>query len=183
MPKTMLYHLRPRNLIGTSLVPFFELQGVDPSLAAKAMAKYQGRFSIPDRPLPELMCRWGDCVLFSPVHPEAIRAAFVEAGHTWPKEGVTFLGINADHAGFSTDDTVIWLYENAGPNADLAAAKKDVVPYSADRVARFSVLPDRTRDYLREMKATDRRPLLFVGVPHVLHRGRVALDGVEELVI
>ena len=180
---TVLYHMRPRRLRGRSLVPLNALRGIDPALYDEGMAKYRGREAIPDRPLLELGCRWGDCVQFSTVHPAAIRAAFLEAGHDWPANGVGFLAIDADRAGFTADDTVIWLYEDAGPTSDMAAPKKDVVPYAADRVARLAALHDRTRCYLREMKDADSRPLLFVGVPHVLHRGAVALDHVDELVV
>lgn len=182
-PSTVLYHMRPPCLRGTSLVPLNALHEIDPDLHAQGIAKYRGREAIPERPLPELNCRWGDCVQFSTVHPAMIRAAFIDTGHDWPRRGIRFLVVDADRAGFTTDDTAIWLYKDAGPTTDMAAAKTDVVPYTADRIAHLTTLHDRTVGYLREMKAADRRPFLFVGIPHVLHRGAVSLDHMGELVI
>lgn len=175
--------MRPHTLRGRTLLPLNALQAVDPALHAQQIAKYQGRDAIPDRPLPELQCRWGDCVQFSTVHPAAIRFAFEETGHEWPKNGVRFFSVDAGRAGFTSDDTAIWLYEDAGPTTDMAAPKTDVVAYSADRVASLATLQDRTMAYLREMKAAGRRPLLFVGIPHVLHRGAVPLDHTEDVVV
>lgn len=107
----------------------------------------------------------------------------VETRHNWPKQGVRFLAIDADKAGFTSANTAIWLYEDAGPTKDMATAKTDIVPYAPNTAVTLRSLQHRTKAYFREMRETGCRPLLFVGVPHVLHRGTVALEHADEIVI
>ncbi|MEO1476333.1 MAG: hypothetical protein AAFS13_08115, partial [Pseudomonadota bacterium] len=95
----------------------------------------------------ELDCRWGDCVQFSTVHPAAIHAAMVETRHNWPKQGVRFLAIDADKAGFTSANTAIWLYEDAGPTKDMATAKTDIVPYAPNTAVTLRSLQHRTKAY------------------------------------
>ncbi|MEL6683147.1 MAG: hypothetical protein AAFQ09_10955, partial [Pseudomonadota bacterium] len=166
-----------------ALLPLHALRNAYPDLYAAQMKKYQGREAILDRPMPELGCRWGDCVLFSPVHPLEIRAAFDEAGHEWPANGIRFLALDPVRAGFSADNTAVWLYENTSKTSDMASPKPDVIPYTLARIAELGSLPDRTRAYLRRKKAAGQRPLFFIGIPHVLHRGSVALNKMEELAV
>ncbi|WP_298973067.1 hypothetical protein [uncultured Roseobacter sp.] len=181
--KPVVYHMCPPNLRGNLLLPLDALRKEHPDLYAAKMAKYRGRETIPTRPLPELKCRWCDCVQFSTVHPEAIRDAMLRAGHSWPDNGRRFFGVSVDEAGFSAGNTVIWRYEDAGPAADIAAAKSDIVPYSPGCVAELDALHHRTEKYFQEMHALGCRPLLFVGVPHLLHRGPVSLKHADEIVV
>ncbi|MEJ6392523.1 hypothetical protein V8J82_04595 [Gymnodinialimonas sp. 2305UL16-5] len=179
----IIYHLRPHDLRGAALVPLNTLRDAHPDLFDRHMAKYLGRAAIPSRPLPELGCHWGDCVQFSTVHPAAIRSAMLETGHSWPRDGLRFLAIPVEKAGLSASTTAIWLYTNAGPSADLGAAKTDVVAYSSERLATLGELPVGTTTYFHEMHALGRPPLLFVGIPHVLHRGPVALDEAIDIIV
>ncbi len=177
-----IYHMRPTRIAGKRLLPLNVLCARYPELSKQVMAKYKGREAVPKRPLPELGCTWADCVMFATVHPSKIRDSIVRAGHTWPERGIRFLGIRADNAAFSARNTVIWLYSDTG-RADFATPKADVVPFTVERVAELKDLQSGTQSYLREMKQAGRRPLLFVGVPHVLHRGEIPRDLCEEIVV
>lgn len=184
MSKTpIVYHMRPPDLRGAMLLPLETLRIEHPDLYTAKMAKYRGREAIPERRVPELNCRWKNCVQFSTVHPAAIRDAMLRTGHTWPKGGARFFLLDARVCAFTADNTIIWLYEDTAPTADFAAAQTDVIRYSTDCIVRLSMLGRRTERYFRQMRDAKRRPLLFVGVPHLLHRGTVPLDHAEEIVV
>jgi len=170
-----LYHLHPAKLRGDALLPMSMLERSWPDLYASALVKYRGRIEALRRPLPELDCNWVDCVQFSTVHREDLRDAMVAAGLGWPQRGRRFLV--CDGAGLKELATCIWLYRDARPAGDLAAAKTDVIPFSLDRLPALRAVTDGTRAYLTEMARLNRKPLLAVGVPHILHRGPVPLRG------
>ncbi|WP_147109063.1 hypothetical protein [Tateyamaria sp. syn59] len=138
------------------------------------MRKYCNRMAAPLRPLPELGCTWSDCVLLSPVHPEALRAARIACGLSWPEAGHRFLVFDAANFDARAERMCIWLYSDTRPQ-DFAAAKTDVVPYASDRLEGLGTVSDAARSYMSEMARLGKAPLMYVGVPHVLHRGAIPL--------
>ncbi|WP_299747310.1 hypothetical protein [uncultured Tateyamaria sp.] len=178
---TAVYHLHPSELRGDALVPLSTLERTQPDLYERAIAKYRNRMGSLRRPLPELGCLWVDCVQFSTVHPEDLRDAMIAAGFGWPARGRQFLVFDA--ARLEASATSIWLHRDTSPREDMAAAMTDIVPFSTDRLHDLRAVANGTRAYLAEMAQLERRPLLFVGVPHILHRGPVSLAGSRLLTI
>ncbi|MEL6838191.1 MAG: hypothetical protein AAFP85_02795 [Pseudomonadota bacterium] len=177
-----LYHMKPKDMRGDHLLPLNMLREVAPDVFAAQQAKYKGREAAPYRAIPELGCTWADCVQSSAVHPEAIRDAILKTGHAWPKAGRRFLVIDPARAGFNATNTAIYLATDTRP-ADFVTPKPDVVPYDPALLAHQDSIKTGTLDYLRQMRAAARRPLLFVGIPHVLHRGTIPLDCTTEIVV
>ncbi|MBY5931656.1 hypothetical protein KUV51_01490 [Tateyamaria omphalii] len=176
--RLQLFHWCPPDLRGTDLLPLSDLQSAQPDIHARAMRKYQNRMGAPQRPLPELGCVWADCVMLSPVHPEALRAARLENGLGWPETGHRFLAFDAARFDARADRMCIWLYsDTAKPTSppDYSVAMTDVVPYSSERLETLGHVSAGARSYMAEMAQLGTPPLMFVGIPHVLHRGSIPL--------
>ncbi len=173
-----IYHLCPPRLLGEHLQPLNLLCTSYPELASK----YVGREAIPRRSLPQLNCCWADCLQFSTVHPSRIRDAMIQTGHGWPDHGVRFLAIRSDSPMFAAGNTVIWQYTDT-MRTDITKPKADVVPYTLNALAELNELQAGTLTYLRKMKGEGHRPLLFVGVPHVLHRDKIPLSLCNEIIV
>ena len=168
---------------GDTLLPLNMLRDVAPELYALQQAKYTGREGIQHRRIPELDCAWADCVQSSTVHPEGIRDAILKTGHPWPKAGRRFLVIDPARAKFNERNTVIYLAADTGPTTDFVTPKPDVVSYDPALLAKHTHVKTGTLDYLCEMRAANQRPLLFVGIPHVLHRGPISLEHTTEILV
>src|SRR5687767_14788723 len=78
-----VYHLQPKNLVGSVLYPLNALRDQYPALYAQHAAKYTGRESMLERHIPILGCLWNDVLFFSPVHPQLIKSTCEEVGKTW----------------------------------------------------------------------------------------------------
>ena len=128
-----------------------------------------------------LGCLWNDCLFLTPTHPRALRGALETAGHAWPARGRRFFAIPG---GLPRETTVMYWYRDTAPTSDLSSPMEDVVPYDPSSLEGVAdMIPDGTRRYFAEMRAAERRPLMFVGLPHVMHRGSIDVSDVPKITV
>jgi hypothetical protein len=78
-----------------------------------------------------------------------------------------------------TGNMVVYLYKRPSFGA-FQLPEDEWEGFDAAELARYSVMPQATRDYYRDTIALGKEPLLFVRIPHILYKG--TLD-VRELKI
>lgn len=174
LPKQYLYHRVPEKIEETEgkkvIYPRNILKEKFPGLYEVTGEKYETsekRKSIPDRIIPILEnATWSDVVQMTAVHPQQIVDALQSAGYT-PKE-MKFYQIDPEM--LDPKKTAIYLYRENEGDADGA---RDYQPFEKEHLQKHSVLPEKTKDYYREQFNKGERPLLFVGVPHIFHKGPI----------
>ncbi len=75
-----VYHMVPKNLVGSTLYPLNGLRETMPAVYAEHVRKYEGREHLLARRLDLWDCLWNDAVQCAPVHPHKVMAAIREAG-------------------------------------------------------------------------------------------------------
>ena len=78
--KTYLYHKVSANMDGAVLHPLSTLKETHPELYVAHVAKYNGREHVMEQFIPTLGAKWNDVLHFTPIHPEELKKALVEAG-------------------------------------------------------------------------------------------------------
>lgn len=166
MEKQYLYHFVPKDLEGAILYPLNTLKGKYPELYQKKANKYLGREKLMEQKIPILNCLWNDVLHFIAVHPLKVKNALAEAGKKDMSEWSVY---QVDPDMLEAANTVVYLY--AHTNEDEHWAESNFAPYHPAEVDKYSVIPQVTRDYYKKMLATEKRPLFFHRIPHILYRG------------
>lgn len=172
IPKSQnyLYHMVPVDMQGNVLYPLNSLKETNPELYLSKAKKYEGRKHIMEQKIPTLDCAWNDVLHFTAINPTKLKQALVEAGMD-PKE-LQFYQI--DPSQLDPNQTTIYLYQEK-KNKDKMNPK-NFVEYDPAKLAEHSKLSQRTKDYYKEKFSKGERPLLFVGVPHVLYKGSIDIS-------
>jgi hypothetical protein len=166
-----VYHLVPPDLRGTVLYPLNQLKTIHPEIAAKQMAKYAGRVHVLQQRVPTLDCMWNDVLMFSPVHPAALKAAMEEAGHVrFPRR---WFEINAQR--FTRDNTALYLPGETPEEAQI-------MPYEPGCLADYAHVSEAQKRFYRRVEP-GKPVLLFGGTPHVLYKGSLHIDQARVLEI
>jgi hypothetical protein len=154
-----LYHLKPKNLQGDILYPLNTLKEKHPEAYDKAIAEYIGREDIPQKQIPLLNSTWGDVIHFSAVHPEEVKNALVEAGHTYYFDTEHF---EIDPRIIDPKNAIVYIENEKGDS---------FTPYDPNELDKFSSLPQATKDHYKQMAEIGEKPFLYLGVPHILYKG------------
>jgi hypothetical protein len=170
----LVYHLKPKNLVGDFLYPLNHLREHLPAVYEQHVAKYSGREQMLERRIPILECFWNDVLFFSPLHPQLIRDAYLEVGKAWiPAQ---WYEIDTAAYGFHTSNTVIYEPDMRRESRDFTIATDRVMPFDAMRLTKLDKMPQANIDYYREATQRNERILLWRGLTHVLHKGVIALE-------
>ncbi len=172
-PKQYLYHRVPEDMTQNEegkdvLYPLNVLKEKFPGLYEVKVQKYLDsdyRKSIPNRIIPELNVTWGDVVQLTAVHPEDLKKELVKAGFE-PKE-LKFYQIDPDL--LNKEDTKIFLYKDDLDKDDM----ENYESYNSKDLEKHSIMPNSTKQYFKETSDKKERPLLFVHIPHILHKGQI----------
>lgn len=146
-----------------------------PDLHRRQMAKYGGRETVLDQPVPPLDCTWGDVVFFSPVDSAPIFDALRESGREIGERRSCTL----DAGLLDPELTCIRLMRKSatGPEAE-PADDHDFLPYTTGTLRAVSRITDAALQRLRTLPPSE--PWLpWVDVPHILHRGEVPIDWLQ----
>jgi hypothetical protein len=162
-----LYHMVPTDQIGTTLYPLNQLRDVQPELYKTKASKYDGREHIMERQILILDCLWNDVLHLSPIPPQELKAALLEAG--MPDR--TFSYYQIDPASLTADDTVLYLHQTT--DRVVAPDDSEFVPYDINLLPTLAQIPDWTKQYYAEQYASGQKPLRFLGIPHILHKGTI----------
>lgn len=169
-----LYHWTPPNMKGDTLHPLNALKSMYPDLYIDAVKKYQGRESLLKERVPILDCLWNDVLHLSPVHPSQIEEAYRENGRR-----IKLSCYQIDASSLEVEKTVIYKYKYMDGLNENRLSPDNWDSYTPEKVAKYSILPRRTKDYYGSTFADGGRPLLFAGVPHILYRGTINVSGLE----
>ncbi len=173
-----LYHRVPKNLEGSFLFPLNELKEKYPVVYGDQVSKYAGREHLLDRRIPLLGCLWNDVLHFSAVHPKEIKQALIEAGDTSDFEMEYF---QVEPSLIDSKNAIVYLY--AYPANTDGFDVRDFIPYDPEKLTEFSVMPQATKEYYKEMIGSGKKPLLYHKIPHILYRGFLDIRGLSVVSI
>lgn len=169
----MLYHLAPRRIVGSRLLPLNRLREPHPALYEAYARKYQGREHLLQQPVPGLGCLWSDVLFLTAVPPGVIRELHEEVGIEVPP----LRWFEVDPRALEVSRLHVYWYLHNDP--DLKADPANWEPFRESLLPRLREVPAATRDHYAEAARSGRRPFAFYRVPHVLYRGELELEGVR----
>ena len=175
--KTYLYHMVPAYMQGSVLHPLNSLKDTNPELYLSKAEKYEDRKHVMEQFIPTLECAWNDVLHFSAINPAELKQALVEAGMN-PRE-MKFYQI--DPSLLDPKQTTIYLYQEK--RSEDKMNPKNFSEYDPEKLAEHSALSQATKDYYKEKFSKGERPLLFVGVPHILHKGSIDISNLPIIVV
>jgi hypothetical protein len=145
-----------------------------PMIYASEITKYKGRESLMDERISLLDCRWNDVVHSSPIYPNKIFKALLSAGvnNLMPSKWIKIPISKLDEK-----YTVIYKYENV----DGDITPEQFIPFSKESYCELEVLPKETMEWYKNCVKTNRNPLLFHKVPHVLSLNPIDISDCEVI--
>lgn len=171
-----LYHWIPKGMRGDVLFPLNALKNIYPDLYELKAQKYVGREQIMLEKLPSLDCLWNDVLHLSAVHPSLLRQAYEEAGGM----GVFDLDVfEIDPHLLDPKDTIVYLYKHTDIRGNFLP--ENFAAYDPDGLDQYSVVPQETKDYYKEMISHGKEPMLFHRVPHILYKGSINISGLKRV--
>lgn len=189
-PKQYLYHKVPEDMTPNEegrdvLYPLNMLKEKFPGLYEVHMQKYHNpeyedperkRKNIPNRLIPTLeQAAWGDVVQLTPVHPAELRKALDDAG--FESREMKFYQIDPEL--LDPEKTTIYLFREDVEKESPESYTK----YDPKNLAEHSAISERTKEHYKQMAAQGLRPLLFVGVPHVFHKGPIDVSNFPVITV
>jgi len=165
-PMSFVYHGCPEIMKGSVLYPLNELRTRHPEVYRRALAKYEDhpdRAKLPSTILPLLDCLWNDVLHCSPIHPPRLDDA-------WRAQGVervprkTFFQIPVDRVGHH-------------PVAVMRGRELEWLNTACFQ--EITAVPAETVEWYRKLARQERFGAHFVGVPHILVKGPIDIEGVE----
>lgn len=165
----MLYHLVPRRLVGSQLLPLNLLRESHPELYEDYVRKYEGRERLLARPVPGLDCLWSDVLFLTALPPGVVRGLHEEAGFDVPP----LRWFEVDPAELEPSRLHVYWYLHTDRALEMDPANWE--PFRQDLLPRLREVPPATREHYAEAARSGRRPFAYYRVPHVLYRGGLAL--------
>ena len=183
-----VYHRVPSEMVGDVIYPLNQLAAIAPERYELQRSKYLGREAVLAARISQDGLLFNDTVHCAPLHPNRLFAARERLGLHPPRADASrarntsrfsglFFEIPLDR--ISTQRLLWYRWEtpwiNGFPNEDvpLAPPLEEFEPFDASRYRELSDVTDPHAAYLRRMKETGKRPLLFVHIPHVLVAGPI----------
>jgi len=178
MNTQFLYHRVPEKLEGDILYPLNQLREVFSNSYDFSVKKYEGREYLLDTIIPTLGCLWNDVLHFTAVHPSFIDRALVEAGFD-SVESQKFFKI--DPRLLDETNTTVYLYEHKG--SDRHANLANYESFDINNLQKYSIIPDSTKEYYKEMFLENKKPLLYHRIPHILYKGTLEISNLEIITL
>lgn len=169
--KVYLYHMVPEDMEGTTLHPLSALATIHPDIFEKAIAKYRGREDAMETFIKTLDAKWSEVVHFSAIDPKNLKQALVDAGLS-PRE-MRFYQVDPEL--LDPNKTTIYLFK------DLES--DECAEFDPNNLEPHSVIPDLTKEYFRQSVGRGDRPLLFLGIPHILHKGSIDVSNLPVITV
>lgn len=112
---------------------------------------------------------------FSAINPFELKAALVEAGMQ-PRE-MKFFQIDPNL--LDPTKTTIYLFRGDSDIEDPNSYES----FTPAKVAALGELSNVTKDYYKKMYSEGKKPLMFIGVPHILHKGDVDISELPVITV
>jgi hypothetical protein len=170
-----LYHARPDDMRGDTLLPLNQLRRLHPDVYERAREKYAGREAVTAFRVPVLDVLWNDALHLSPIHPARLAAAWAVAGlpeSAWEGE---FFAIPVDRIDAGR---AVWFAQEVYLTRDAPdLPAEDFSPFDPARYEELAELPAGYADYLRQRRESGRPLRRFAAVPHVLVTAPIDVAG------
>ena len=175
---TCVYHLKPTDMVGEILKPLNTLKNEAPNVYETKVKKYDGREFLLERRIPVLDCLWNDVVHMSPVPPDEWKQVLLEAGMQDKK--YTFYKIDCSE--LNQSNLAIYWFKR------VERFRKDMSPdeftaFSPESLETIRTVPQASRDYFKDTYDSGAKPLLFLGIPHILYKGEIDVSRAETITI
>ena len=146
------------------LYPLSDLKTKHPDIYESNMLKYNGRQHILQQRFPYLDCSWEEVIFLSPVHPDKVTSALAQ----YFRRVIPSIPYHAiPLADLSTSNLVLWLFRTR------VYDPAEVVLMGEARIEQYMEIPEATTAYFQEQNSKGERPLFFMHIPHVLHKGLI----------
>ncbi len=175
--KTYLYHMVPSDMQGSVLHPLNTLKSTHPELYLAKALKYADRRHVMEQFIPALECAWNDALHLTAVNPLELKKAIIEAG-MHPTE-MKFYEINPDS--LDPKNTTVYLYQDKTSNDKMN--RENFQDYDPKNLKVHGIISQVTKDYYKRMHEGGKSPLLFVGVPHILHIGSIDVSTLKVITV
>jgi hypothetical protein len=175
MTEMHVYHRKSEAFTDDKIYPLNSLPY--PEVKEKARQKYAGREALLETRVSPLDCLWNDVIHCTPVHPQKVMSALSAAGFKTPK--MEFFVIPFEM--LDPKSTTIFL-SSSDPNSDRYAAN-NYLELTADHLRNRQEFPEATLRYYQESKQQNRNPLMYVGVPHILYKGVIAVSELSIITV
>lgn len=208
-PKQYLYHVVPENMTPNEegkhiLYPLNMLKEKFPGLYEIHAEKYNSllpngnineyRKNIPNTVIPVLeKATWGDVIQLTSVHPKDLKIALEQAG-LHPQE---FKFYQIDPYLLDPKNTTIFLYRDDV----LDESEENFAQYDASKLEEYSSVTPKAKEHYAEISTFNaevlehnrtcvneegmksrKRPTLFVGIPHIFHKGPIDVSDFPVIV-
>lgn len=170
-PACMLYHLVPKELVGSVLLPLSQIRTEHRQLYERYVRKYEGREDLMDDEIPGLDCRWQDVVFLTALTPSTIRELHEEAGFEFPE----LRWFQIDPATLETNRLAIYWYRYS--QREQKYAPENWQEFSSELLPELQKIPDATRQHYSDAASNGRRPFAFFRTPHILYKGALDVTG------
>jgi hypothetical protein len=175
--KHYLYHMVPADMRGQALHPLNKLKAEHPDLYMKKSAKYEDRKHVMEQFIPTLAASWNDVLHFTAVNPSELKQALVEAGYT-PGEMKFY---QVDPALLDPAKTTVYLYQDKSHDDKMHPHNFEA--FDPENLETHTTIPETTKRYYKTMFTESKKPLLFVGVPHILHKGSIDVSDLAVITV
>lgn len=160
---------------GNVLYPLNTLKTLHPDLYEFHANKYAGREYLMDQKIPILECLWNDVLHFTAIHPSEVKKGLVAAGYRGAFDRDYY---QIDPKIFDPRDTIVFICARGIPDY---IDPEECVEYRPDEIAKYSILPQPTRDYYKEKLDKGESPLIYRLSPHILYKGTLSVEGLSVI--
>jgi hypothetical protein len=159
---------------GNTLYPLNTLKEIYPDIYKQQFSKYIGREILTRHRIPFLNCLWNDVLHFSAVNPKEIKQARIEAGGN---PDFTMNCYEVDPELIAPENAIVYLYAHADVKDKLN--ENNFVSFNPQDTVKYSLMPQATKDYYREMISEGKPTLLFHRIPHILYQGTLDIKDLK----
>ena len=131
------------------------------------------RLFVIEQVIPGIEAKWKDVINLSPIKPEDLKKALETAGYKTRE--LKFYQI--DPHLLDQEKTTVCLF-----NYDVKSKKfnESYVPFEPSDISKYTIVPEDTKIYFKNKSEAGEKPLLFLGIPHVLHKGSINISDLEK---
>lgn len=125
--------------------------------------------------IPTLDCYWNDVIHLVAVHPRVAKQALKDAGYD-KEYSVSCYEI--DPSMLDLKKTTVCMYTEE-PALGEQFGIQEFVPFNIEDMEKYSVIPQRTKEYYRKCIENNKIPLSFPWVPHIFYKGSINIENLN----
>ena len=153
---------------GSTLYPLNVMKDIYPDVYDENLKKYEGREQVLEHSVPILNCLWNDVIHLSPVHPRKIEGAYLQYSK---KELLGRNYFEIDSNSLDRHKCVVYLYKHESPSEKWL--EENWNKFDPVVLEEYREVPKETLEYYKEELTSNREPLLWHRIPHILYEGEI----------